>query len=619
MSLPASFLDALRQRLSLAEVIGRKVKLVRKGREFSGLCPFHAEKSPSFFVNEEKEFFHCFGCGAHGDVLAFVMRAETLGFMEAVERLAAEAGMEVPRPQPEDRARQEQEKTLHTVLEAACRFFEGQLAAGAGAEARAYLAGRGLDKAALERFRLGFAPAGNALLKQHLLREFPVSLIEAAGLARLPEDGRESFDYFRNRVMFPILDRKGAVVAFGGRVMGDGKPKYLNSPETPVFHKGQVLYGLSWARDGVRRGSEVVVTEGYMDVIALHRAGFEGAVAPLGTALTEAQIEELWRLAPEPILCFDGDAAGQRAAARAIDRALPLLKPGRSLRFATLAGGEDPDTLIAKFGTSAMQAVLKEAQPLAQVLWRQELAQGPVDTPERRADLGARLKARARLVGDEELRREYDRYFRDRLYQLARPPLRLRSAEGRGRGRGGVPPLVDPPPRPAPSLALRRRQEVLFRFIIECPWLLDEVIEEFAGLEFASPDLASLRHAIIEAHARVLPLDDTALKHHLSLAGFDLRGLGLYERGLDIHFLWLKRGEPERDAVRWRWHDAVEKLRQPVERALEVATAIRRFDERSTPEANAHVLALPKRAEEEKQAQNAFEEEAASGHPRGEY
>ena len=297
MNLPPSFLDALRLRLSLAEIIGRKVKLVRKGREFSGLCPFHAEKSPSFYVNEEKEFFHCFGCGAHGDVIGFTMRAENVGFMEAIERLAGEAGIEVPQMRPQEREKREQEKTLHAVLEAACSFYQGQLTAGAGAEARSYLSGRGLDKAAIDRFRLGFAPQGSALLKQHLLKDFPLALIEEAGLARIPEDGRESFDYFRNRVMFPILDRKGRVIAFGGRVMGDAKPKYLNSPETPVFHKGHVLYGLSWAREGVDRGSDLIVTEGYMDVIALHRAGFEGAVAPLGTALTEPQLEELWRLA----------------------------------------------------------------------------------------------------------------------------------------------------------------------------------------------------------------------------------------------------------------------------------------------------------------------------------
>jgi DNA primase len=618
MNLPPSFLDALRLRLSLAEIIGRKVKLVRKGREFSGLCPFHSEKSPSFYVNEEKEFFHCFGCGAHGDVIGFTMRAENIGFMEAIERLAAEAGMEVPQMRPQEREKREQEKTLHAVLEAACNFYQGQLQAGAGAEVRHYLAGRGLDKAAIDRFRLGFAPPGNALLKQHLLADFPLALIEEAGLARLPEDGRESFDYFRNRIMFPILDRKGRVIAFGGRVMGDAKPKYLNSPETPVFHKGHVLYGLSWARDGVGRGSQLVVTEGYMDVIALHRSGFEGAVAPLGTALTEAQLEELWRLAAEPILCFDGDAAGQRAASRAIDRALPMLKPGHSLRFATLGGGEDPDTLITKFGAGAMRALLDQAQPLVEVLWQRELAKGPVDTPERRADLGARLKAQARLIGHDDLQREYDREFRDRLYRLSRPPV-----TGRGPRRGEVSrfarkgveaPPVPLSPLPTPELAARRRQEVLLRLILDCPWLLDEVLEEFASVELPANDLDHLRHAIIDIHSRVFPLDDKPLSHHLSLAGVDPAASGLNDRSLRMHTSLGDRAT-DQDYVRWRWRIAIDNLRRPSALPGEVAHAVRRFDERSNEQANAHLVALPWRVEKEIKDQDAFGDEAVGGLP----
>ena len=618
MNLPPSFLDALRLRLSLAEIIGRKVKLVRKGREFSGLCPFHAEKSPSFYVNEEKEFFHCFGCGAHGDVIGFTMRAENVGFMEAIERLAGEAGIEVPQMRPQEREKREQEKTLHAVLEAACSFYQGQLTAGAGAEARSYLSGRGLDKAAIDRFRLGFAPQGSALLKQHLLKDFPLALIEEAGLARIPEDGRESFDYFRNRVMFPILDRKGRVIAFGGRVMGDAKPKYLNSPETPVFHKGHVLYGLSWAREGVDRGSDLIVTEGYMDVIALHRAGFEGAVAPLGTALTEPQLEELWRLAAEPILCFDGDAAGQRAASRAIDRALPMLKPGYSLRFATLAGGEDPDTLISKFGVGAMRAVLDQARPLVEVLWQRELAKGPVDTPERRADLSARLRARARLIGHEDLQREYDREFRDRLYRLSRPlPVGRGSKRGEGARiakKGFEPPPVPLSPLPTPQLAARRRQEVLLRLVLDCPWLLDEVLEEFASVELPASDLDHLRHSIIDVHSRVFPLDDKPLSHHLSLAGVDPGAFGLNDRSLRMHTS-LGDKVADQDYVRWRWRIAIDNLRRPTDLPGEVAHAVRRFDERSNEQANAHLVALPWRVEKEIKDQDAFGDEAVGRLP----
>ncbi|MGB8843025.1 MAG: DNA primase, partial [Aliidongia sp.] len=421
MSFPPAFLDEIRSRVPLAEMIGRHTRLVKRGREYSGLCPFHNEKSPSFTVNEEKGFFHCFGCGAHGDVIGYVMQTQNLGFLDAIEALAAEAGLEVPKPTPQERERAVREKTLNEVTEAACAFFQAQLQTRAGAAARAYLERRGLDDAAIERFRLGYAPGGNGLLKQHLLAEFPESLLLEAGLIG-QKDGRDSsFDYFRDRVTFPILDRAGRVIAFGGRVTGDGKPKYLNSPDTPIFHKGGVLYGLSWARAGIGKGAELVVTEGYMDVIAMHRAGFDGAVAPLGTALTEHQLAELWRLENEPVLCFDGDAAGQRAAGRALDRALPLLKPGKSLRFATLPPGEDPDTLIGKFGAAALQGVLKSAQPLAEVLWAQELAARPCDTPERKADLRNRLKARSGLIQDPGLALEYQNFFKNCVYERLRP------------------------------------------------------------------------------------------------------------------------------------------------------------------------------------------------------
>ena len=618
MSLPPSFLEELRMRVPLPEFVGRKVKLTRRGREFTGLCPFHAEKSPSFTV-KDNEFFHCFGCGAHGDVIGFVMRAENLGFMEAVERLASEAGIEVPRLQPQDREKREQEKTLYTVMEAACRFYEGQLTASAGAEARAYLAKRGLEKEPIERFRLGYAPQGNSLLKQHLLREFPEDLIEQAGLARAPEDGRDSYDYFRNRVMFPILDRKGRVIAFGGRVLGDAKPKYLNSPDTPIFHKGHVLYGLSWARDGVDRGAELIVTEGYMDVIALHRAGFEGAVAPLGTALTEAQLEELWRLAPEPILCFDGDAAGQRAASRAIDRALPLLKPGHSLRFAVLTGGEDPDTLIARFGASAMRAVLAAAQPLVEALWVQELAKAPVDTPERRADFVARLQARSRQITHAGVQDEYARHFKDLVYKRLRARTAPRGARrvegGRVPARASEASLIPlPQPQPPVAIALRRRQERLLRLILDHPWLLGEIIEELAAIELPAADLDRLRLAVIEIHSRVFPLDAEALNHHLSSAGLDPRSLGLYGPVVDMH-LNLGESAADRDFVRAHCRDALDKLRQPLERPGEIARAVQRFGERSSDDTNAHVVAVPWQVERERQERAAFENESESGFP----
>jgi DNA primase len=621
MALSPAFLDELRLRVALPDVVQRKVRLVKKGREWGGLCPFHNEKSPSFTVNDEKGFFHCFGCGAHGDVIGFVMRIENLGFMEAVERLAAEAGMEVPRATIEEERRVEQQKTLGQVLEAACAFFEGQLRARAGEQARSYFAGRGLDDEACTRFRLGYAPNGTALLKQHLGHDFPDELIEAAGLIRKPEDGRDSFDYFRNRVMFPILDRTGKVVAFGGRVLDDSKPKYLNSPESPVFQKGRTLYGLSWARAGVAKGAEIIVTEGYMDVIALHRAGFTGAVAPLGTALTEEQLELLWRLAPEPILCFDGDAAGQRAAERAMTRALPLIKPGRSLRFATLSGGEDPDTLIRKFGAPAMQAVLTQAKPLADTVWRVSLAKLPATrTPEQRAGLKSALLETVKPIADADTRKEYEGFLLDRFFAWRReqrepvkPPARGfqkgRPAQGRQGWRpheSGV--IPDLPPRPDPMLRVqRRRQEVLLRIVLDHPELLDEVVEDFVAAEIAAPDLDKLRHAILNIHSGADALDAATLRHNLSLQGFSAVVDGLFAQDITGHVGFAGRGA-DRDVAKRGWLQALGSTRHP-DREAEVDRAIRRFEEHASDETNAHLQALVREADEEKLAQAAFDDE----------
>ncbi|MGA3306707.1 MAG: DNA primase, partial [Stellaceae bacterium] len=397
MAFPPRFLDELRERVSLAEIVGRRVKLTRRGREYIGLCPFHNEKTPSFSVVEDKGFYHCFGCGAHGDVIGFAMQTESLTFPEAVEQLARKAGLQVPQSTPEERQRAERAQTLQGAVEAACGFFEAQLREPGGARAREYLAKRGLDESAWKRFRLGYAPDSREALKRALGGKFPEALLLEAGLIRKPEDGGEAFDYFRGRVIFPIGDRRGAIIAFGGRVLDDTQPKYLNSPDTPLFAKGRVLYGLASARAAAARDPSAIVAEGYMDVIALRRAGFHTAVAPLGTALTENQIEELWKLAAEPILCFDGDQAGQRAASRALERALPLLKPGFSLRFATLPVGEDPDTLIARQGAEAMRAVLDRARPLAEVLWTIETAH-PLKTPEQRAALEQRLETQIRRI-----------------------------------------------------------------------------------------------------------------------------------------------------------------------------------------------------------------------------
>ncbi|HEY1430519.1 MAG TPA: DNA primase, partial [Stellaceae bacterium] len=479
MAFPPGFLDELRGRISLSGLIGRRVKLVRRGREFAGLCPFHHEKTPSFYVVEDKSFFHCFGCGAHGDVIGFAMRADNLDFIEAVEKMAGEAGLAVPQAMPQERERAHRQKTLLEATEAAAAFYEERLWASAGSRAREYLQGRGLDSEAIRSFRLGWAPDDRQALRRGLKAEFPDTLLIEAGLLRQSSEAEPS-NYFRNRVMFPISDRAGRVIAFGGRMLGEGQPKYLNSPDSALFEKGRVLYGWSAARAAVIRdgaaGAGAIVTEGYMDVIALHRAGFATAVAPLGTALTEFQLNELWRLAPEPILCFDGDAAGRRAADRAMRRALPLLRPGQSLRFAGLPAGEDPDSVIRQLGRGAFEQVLASARPLSTMLWESELGASRLDTPERRADLERRLMDHAGLIGDRTVQAEYRRFLRSRLFDLGRPV--------RPGGRSTARPqtsFVRDGPEPPPRSAGRIQRENLLRIVLHFPCLIDEVAEELAA------------------------------------------------------------------------------------------------------------------------------------------
>jgi DNA primase len=461
------------------------------------------------------------------------MRSDNLDFIEAVERLAGEAGLAVPQQTPQDRERAQRQKTLIEALAAATDFYEAQLWAPTGARAREYLTARGLDAETIRRFRLGWAGDDRHALARALTTEFPEPLLREAGLLRVPEDGGAAYDYFRGRVMFPIGDRAGRVIAFGGRTIGDGQPKYLNSPDTPLFEKGRVLYAWAAARAGLARqdlrdanpaegAAAAIVVEGYMDVIALHRAGFATAVAPLGTALTEMQLQELWRLSPEPVLCFDGDTAGQRAALRALFRALPVLQPGKSLRFVTLPSGEDPDSLIRERGAASFTEMLAAARPLSEMLWQAELAARPIDTPERRADLEHRLMAHAGLIADRAVQNEYRRFLRERLFQLGRVS---RPSPGMTRGSrraGALPPGRTPegPPPPLPGSPGRRNREVFLGVFLRWPGLIEEWIEEIAAIEVPEPELDSLRRAILEiAHAHP-GLDAGALQQHLANCGY---------------------------------------------------------------------------------------------------
>lgn len=521
MAFDERFLEELKARLSLAEVVGRRVKLTRRGREHLGLCPFHNEKTPSFTVSDAKGFFHCFGCQAHGSVFDFVMRTEGLSFPEAVEKLAREAGMEPPRSTPEARAADAARAGLYDLMEQATQWFQSQLRTAAGARALGYLRDRGLDEATIARFRLGYAPDHRAMLKQAMAaRGFAVERQLEAGLLVAPKGGGEPYDRFRDRITFPIADRRGRIIAFGARAMGDAKPKYLNSPDTPLFHKGRSLYNLAAARAAAHEAGAVIAAEGYMDVIALCRAGLGHAVAPLGTALTEEQLAELWRMAAEPILCFDGDEAGRRAAHRAAMRALPLLKPGFSLRFVELPPGEDPDSLLQARGAAALRQLFETTTPLVELVWRRELEGRALDTPERRASFRSDLGRLVQTIGDAGVREYYRREFQSRLQQLF-PDPRVRGPEPRWRGAGPARPSSRVPPSRlnAGLVNARNREQEILSIVLRFPALADEVLEDLNSLHFQASDLDRLRRAILEVVGSGDGLDLGRLRHDFSGGG----------------------------------------------------------------------------------------------------
>src|SRR6516165_6309907 len=423
MRFTPQFLDELRARLPVSEVVGKRVKLKKAGREWKGLSPFQQEKTPSFTVNDQKGFYHDFSSGKHGDIISFLMETEGVGFTEAVERLAAMAGLPLPAATPDAERFEQRRKTLYDVMELAAKFFADTLASRNGAKARGYLADRAISPATQLQFRLGYAPGDRFALKEHLgSHGISVEDMVEAGLLIAGDDIPVPYDRFRDRVMFPITDTRGRVIAFGGRALEKDVPaKYLNSPETPLFHKGDNLYNVATARQAAHNGAALIVVEGYIDVIAMVTSGFAGAVAPLGTALTEKQLALLWKMADEPILCFDGDKAGQKAAHRAADLALPLLAPGRSLRFALLPEGQDPDDLARSGGRGAIEDVMSAARGLSDLLWAREVEGGSFATPERRAALEARIGELANGIRDEVVRRYYKQDFDKRL-QLAFAP-----------------------------------------------------------------------------------------------------------------------------------------------------------------------------------------------------
>src|SRR5437868_6601993 len=390
MTLSTAFLDELRARTVLSAVISPSVKLIRAGREWKACCPFHNEKTPSFTVNDDKGFYHCFGCGAHGDAIRFLTDHGGMPFMDAVKELAAKAGLEVPAPDPQAKERAERTATLTDVMASVAKWYAEQLQGIAGADAREYLKRRGIDQETITRFGLGLAPDSRTALKRAVEKLGEDRLIETGMLIEPEEEGKETYDRFRGRLMIPIRDARGRVIAFGGRILGEGEPKYLNSPDTPLFDKGRTLYNIDRASPASRAAKRLIVVEGEMDVVGLDRVALAGVVAPNGTAVTEGQLERLWRLDPSPILCFDGDNAGKKAAIRAAERALPLLRPDRTLRFLELPAGQDPDDVIRDGGREAFEALLANPEPMDARLWRHEIEAEALITPEAWAGLKER-------------------------------------------------------------------------------------------------------------------------------------------------------------------------------------------------------------------------------------
>ena len=519
MSLPPGFLDELRNRISLSQVVGRKVMWdMRKSNQGKGdmwaPCPFHQEKSASFHVDDRKGYYYCFGCHAKGDALSFVRETENVGFMEAVEILAREAGMQMPARDPQAQQKADRRTQLVEVMEQAAQFFALQLRTGAAGPARDYLAKRGLKADALERFGIGFAPDGWQGLWDHLTaKNVPEDLILAAGLAKPSNTGKRPYDVFRNRIMFPIRDARGRCIAFGGRAMDpNDNAKYLNSPDTELFDKGRNLYNFAAAREAAGKGKPLIVAEGYMDVIALSEAGFTAAVAPLGTAVTDTQLQLMWRIAPEPIIALDGDAAGIRAALRVIDLALPLLEAGQSLRFAVMPEGKDPDDLIRASGAGAMQALLDQAIPMVDLLWRRETEGQVFDSPERRAMLDKALRAKIKLIKDPSIRAHYGEALKEMRWELfgtrrkaADAPRAPRAAWTPGGARWQAAPVPQASTKssllaqPGDDVGDHLREAVIMATLITTPAVIEEFEAQIDRMDCLDPAHAALRDAILRA------------------------------------------------------------------------------------------------------------------------
>lgn len=636
-------LDEIRARLPVSAVVSRKVALKKKGREFVGLSPFKSEKTPSFFVNDQKGFYHCFASGEHGDIFKFLMVTEGLSFPEAVERLAEQAGVALPKrtePTEVEVEREDERQRLYRLLEVSAAFFRTMLKRPEGEAARRYLAKRGLAAETIEGFGLGFAPNSRVALKEHLAGHgFSAKDMARSGMLIAADDIPVPYDRFRNRVMFPIADLKGRVIAFGGRALDPDAPaKYLNSPETPLFHKGHILFNAARARPLAHEKERIIAVEGYMDVVALAEAGFGEAVAPLGTALTEEQVRLMWRFVPEPILCFDGDSAGRKAAFRAIDTVLPHLQPGQSVAFAFLPDGMDPDDLIRQQGPAAMEAILKRARPLADVLFEREWAAGDWTTPERRARLEQQIRALVNQIADPRVRAHYERDMRQRLYEawggVARGTRLPQSGHGATASRSALTGGLTSGPgnrtaaRPGGSgvrhsarrsgslssgnnvlnlsasdslkcsalvagegVAPPYREALLLLTLINHPWLIEDEAEGLNRLTLTSEPSKRLMQALLSALALDIPLDRAQLRSQLDILGVG-RVVELVERTITHRSDKFADPDADRAEVEAGWRHALAMHERHVDLRQSLAAAERDWQQDGNETALARICEI---------------------------
>jgi len=548
MRFPQSFLDEIRARISISSVIGRSVQWDKRktnaGKgDFWACCPFHGEKTPSFHCEDRKGRYHCFGCKESGDIFTYLVQKEGVPFPEAVERLASEAGLQLPQLSPEAEAREERRANLYDVMDLAQEFFVAQLQTAAGARARGYLSDRGLSGDVQREFGIGFAPNDrHALSKVLAAGNISVDQMDEAGLVFRPDDGKSGYDRFRDRIMFPIRDPRGRVIAFGGRAMNPDAPaKYLNSPDTPLFHKGTVLYNMDKARKPAHDAGALIACEGYMDVIALTRAGLPYSVAPLGTALTEDQLAMMWKVTPEPVLCFDGDDAGLKAAYRALDLALERLTPGSSLKFVLLPEGLDPDDLLNSGGPEAVRQAIEQAEPMASMVWRRAWSRNDRSTPERKARFEADLMQTVNAIADPTVRKYYTDDMRERVAGLLQAPGGARWQKSRGRKFGGArasaggrgrwqkePWEIETPAspqlralagRPVHDAATQRRTGLILLTLANHPALAEEMIDDLVSMDVPTSELDSLRRRIIDTCASGADLEKHDLRDHLIQTG----------------------------------------------------------------------------------------------------